>query len=85
MNKDHYGRPITEDEPLNKVIKVWEITPHVDTSYDTLVEREYQKAVEAAKCVVEHLMDEPFEGCLEIKIRLIEMTLEDYYGFVEEE
>lgn len=77
--KDFHGEDIPENEPLDKVVSVWEIEPCLDSSYDSAVIRGYQEAVEYAKEAVLTLMDDIEDGFpIKIKIETVEMTLAEY-------
>ncbi len=81
---DWEGKPITGQEPANKLVLVWQITPHpTDSSFDTCVERDYHKAVELAKEAIENWVDQADEECLKgdgvtVSMKLILMRLDEY-------
>jgi len=75
-------KPRYENETPKTVIRVWEITPNLDSSYDSAIIRGYQEAVEYAKSVVSSLMDDiADEFPIEIKIASVEITLAEYEEF----
>ncbi|MGE4195935.1 MAG: hypothetical protein AB7G11_02270 [Phycisphaerales bacterium] len=80
--RDWMGRSVTKVESPSDRVLVWEIEPHYDRQYSHGIARDYQDAVEFAKTVVERLMDSVDPDVIrhepiEVKIRLIEMTVED--------
>ena len=89
------GEKITVNEDPQSVIKVWQIEPHLNGEYDSAVVRGYQDALIYAKDVVEYVMDEYEDICNYdidelgkgqiVKISLIEMILEDYEGFQDDD
>lgn len=65
-------------------ILVWSIEPHpYDSSYDSFIELDYAKAMDAAKDAAEHLMEisdstKLKEKGVAVKISLLEITYADY-------
>lgn len=82
-DRDHTGREITEVEPLDKEIMVWEIQPANRRGLDVLWEREYQRAVTLAKEVLTDLVDaledeEALEKGATVSMKLVKTTLLEY-------
>lgn len=83
MLKDWQGLPIKEEESDDKIISVWQITPHYDSDYDSLIARDYNDACKYAEGIVVALMDSATEEDLlekgiKIEVKLVKMTLGEY-------
>lgn len=79
---DWQGKPVPDDEPDDKVIQVWEITPHPDGFHSHAVIRSWQDVNEFMCRVPEMYLDGSDETeCREgvtVRIRLRNMTVYDY-------
>jgi len=65
--------------PSNVEIDVWEVHPHIDTSFDYAIFDDYARAIEYAKEVVESVFDELANGDeVQISIKLTTMTRYDF-------
>lgn len=83
MLKDWQGLPIKEEEPDDKIISVWQITPHYDSDYDSLITRDYNDACTFAEGIAVALMDtateeELLDKGIKLEVKLVKMTLSEY-------
>lgn len=78
VEKQWNGKPAPESEDPNSVIKVWQISPHTDQSYDDCIIRDYHQAIKWAQGLVETVMDDDQRLPATIDIRLVEMRLCDF-------
>lgn len=88
---DWKGIAITELEPPDKVILVWEISPHPTEpgDYYYCLERGYQRAIELAQLAIANGMDETGEETLRaegttVVVKLREIRLDEYEEVVRE-
>ena len=80
IHNDWQGIPIEGDEPDDKVINVWVISPSQDASYDETWIRDYHKALEYAgqslELAVDTLQeDELLEHGVILKMKLRKTTV----------
>lgn len=80
---DWEGLPVPENEPDDKEILVWEVSPHFDSTYDVCVERSWQRMLEYVsdgleewleRYTVEELLEEP----VKLSFRLRKMTVAEW-------
>lgn len=83
--KDWEGKPIPPDENPSKLIKVWQITPHLtDSSYDNCLIRSWPGALEYVRQNLERCLEAPSAEDLlshgvSVHFKLVQMTVGDYY------
>ena len=83
MAKDWEGRNVPDDEPADKVIKVWQVTPHVgDSHFDSYVERGWQDMLAYLNSSLEGWLervepDDLAEG-VTLTFKLVDMTVGAY-------
>ena len=77
---DYENRPVPADEGPGAVIKVWEVTPHLDRHYDCLIVRGWQEMLDQVRNVAEHRLENPDDELpdVTIRVRLREMTRAEY-------
>lgn len=77
--KDADGWVIPANEPPDNLVRVWEITPHHDKSFDYAVIRDYNSALDYANGRLNNLTEDADEGD-EIKVKMVlrSMTLREY-------
>ena len=69
----------SEQFPADVEIDVWEVHPHLDTSFDYAIFDDHAKAIEYAKEVVESVFDELTNGDeAAIVIKVTTMTRGDF-------
>lgn len=83
MKYNYEGIKITEDEPDDKIIKVWEIDPHPDPNYDVCWVRDYYEMQDYAcetlrDCINSSGEKQMLEKGFTIKVKLIEVKLSHY-------
>ena len=85
---DYTNRQVPADEAPDTVIKVWEVTPHMSDDYSHLVVRGWQDMLDAVRQVaeahLENMPDDELRDGLEIKVRLVEMSRQEYDGFQDD-
>lgn len=88
LGEDWEGNQITEQEPPEKMIRVWQIEPHPSNSeYDSCVCRSYQTACLMARMAIEGVMDSTDpeviadEG-VTVKVQLIQMRKDEYEAII---
>lgn len=57
--QDYHGEPIPTAETPDTQITVWEISPALNTDFDSCVIRPYHDFVDYAQRVIEQIMDNP--------------------------
>jgi hypothetical protein len=73
--------PVPDDETDDTVITVWNIEPHIDSSYDYCCVRSFADAIKCATKVAEYLCEDSLptkDSPANIKIWTSKMTLGDY-------
>lgn len=83
MSTDYHGRPVSENESPDTIIKVWEISPHPDSrEYDCCVIRSWQHMLDYVSNHLDDVLDrlepEDEKAGISIRFRVIEMTRGDY-------
>jgi hypothetical protein len=81
--RDWEGLEVVGEEDPNDVILVWEIDPYMaNNSFDVAIVREYQRALsfveDHLEMWLENYTQEELRDGVNLKMRLIPMTLEDY-------
>lgn len=79
---DWQGRPLKEKESPQKVVPVWEISPHIQTGpKDSLIERSYQRMLSIVKSSLEDFLEahdeEELRQGITITFRLIDLPIEE--------
>lgn len=84
---DWQGRLVPPDEPDDKVIKVWQVTPHPGGKHlgDSAVWRSWHDMRLYVKGNLEELLerDEVMGDGLTLTFKVVEMTVGDYREIVE--
>lgn len=81
--KDWQGREVPDDEPDDKLIWVWEVSPHIgDTQYTDYVERGWQDMLAYVRGSLDAWLesftdDELYEG-VTLTFRRVQMTVGQY-------
>lgn len=82
-NTDHDGRPVPPDEPADKAILVWHVSPHTgDPAYDVFVERSWQRMLEYVGSNLDYWLERHDEGQLRrgvtLTFKLADTTVGEY-------
>ncbi len=86
---DWEGKPVPPDEDPAKLIKVWQITPHLtDSSYDSCLIRSWQGALEYVKqnleiCLEGRSAEDLLSYGISVHFKLVQMTVGDYHEIME--
>jgi len=83
VEKQWDGEPAPTNETPDALIKVWQISPHTDRSYDCCIIRDYHKAMKWAQDLVETVMDDDDWLPATIEIKLTEMRLGNFLELQE--
>lgn len=80
---DWEGLPVDKNEPADKEILVWEVSPHFDSRYTDAVERSWQRMLDYVTDGLEgwlenHTARELLAEPVRLSFRLRKMTVEDW-------
>ena len=86
---DWEGKPVPPDEDPAKLIKVWQITPHLtDSSYDSCLIRSWRGALEYVRQNLEICLEAPpvedlLSHGVSVHFKLAQITVGDYNEIME--